>query len=1029
MFFSFDLDKLQGQVINEDIKLLSLLGKGGMGVAYKAHQKSLDRWLCIKFMQVNLIAEPKWFARFMREATVLCQLTDENVAKVYFVGLHEGAYPYLAMEYVQGSTLRELLPETAVDWNRTCQLFLQISDCMSRLHAKGLLHRDLKPDNIIVNRVNERDSPKILDFGLCALISGGETLTESSQLVGSAHYMAPEAFTSPQRSTAVDIYAFGCMFFECLTETPPFAGDSMFQIARMHAQRNPPTLPHVHCDGRIDSEALSLVIAKALAKEPNDRFSSFDEVSKVLNLVLSGYNKAQLKNSLNVTSVQQKRRWRKTLGTLVLTMITGALIASLMVSQRAKETLMQLTLQSCEPAELPARALELSSKKKYALAAMCWQLYLQKFKNADSITAFAHLAQCEFAASSGALNTLDSLWKSVILKADKNKTLSKSDIENVRIALGIMHTCFILPGSNRPISTLTSAMSVGQLERCRTALARIRGASTLDADSNEKLKATDAELAFYLHDYPGVLAALLPSALQSTAKWHDVAVLHPTDWRLTNLHGDNALSTVFTLGNVGGERDERLRIELLLDVLASLEVPDNPPSQVRSGIRFLKLVQDYRIKDEYKAKIYMRLLHDCLQRKIIISEPVSDWDLLAINRRILRTTVSRKDFQEICTSLAAIQMQLDPIGIDRAHRLVTDAAGFDNIEIKSDLLRSDAEQAYELLQLGQTKSAAQRINDLLSSRLTSLVGQDKEFSELLCRNGTMAAIECATSKTLSNPGELGVANYHTLLLKWYKIAGLLWQQRKDLREPLTNRFVELAAKDQFPETAFEEDSSLPATIPVRWKYHIFESTILKLGATGTPPALTLQRSLLKSMLKLEVTQWQEFIEIPSSILVNLIAHLLNAGMVNEAEEYTNSINPILDKSGDLDAITLRDLYAYRLSLVTGRHDQAQRWGQSACKHFAELIGHPARELHDSFDKAVELARHGNYFMSVPNLSSDSKSIATQDKDCLRKALLTCQVSLIVNRHRTGKPDLNLSFASWQAFETYRRLRSSKPKLK
>lgn len=221
------LDTLAGSIIDQDIILLELLGEGGMGVAYRARQKSLGRDLCIKFMRSELLRDSQSFERFKREAAALSQLNSAQIVKIYFIGVYKG-YPYMAMELLDGMSLRSFMKKD-VGWKRICLLFKLICEAMTEVHAAGFVHRDLKPDNVFIAEDADGDRVKILDFGLC---SGQELLklTQTNEVLGSVHYMAPECFQQSQNSPLVDIYAIGCMLYEVLCGAPLFMDDSPIGI-------------------------------------------------------------------------------------------------------------------------------------------------------------------------------------------------------------------------------------------------------------------------------------------------------------------------------------------------------------------------------------------------------------------------------------------------------------------------------------------------------------------------------------------------------------------------------------------------------------------------------------------------------------------------------------------------------------------------------------------------------------------------------------------------------------------------------
>lgn len=285
------LDTLSGYVIDDDIELAELLGEGGMGLVYRARQRSLNRDLCIKFLRSNLVADVEWLKRFKREAAALSRVRNPNIVSIYFVGVLLDVYPFMAMEYVEGPSLRKVIrDENSLDWQRTCRLFLQICQALSDVHSKGFIHRDLKPDNIILSPASSGEQPKILDFGICGFSEqhlGFSRLTHTSDMIGSVYYMAPECFRQAQTRPAVDVYAMGCMLFECLTGAPPFTADSAVGLAHHHASASIPRLPE-HVGDAATRAALEAVIDRACAKDPDERFNDCAELALCFAALMDG---------------------------------------------------------------------------------------------------------------------------------------------------------------------------------------------------------------------------------------------------------------------------------------------------------------------------------------------------------------------------------------------------------------------------------------------------------------------------------------------------------------------------------------------------------------------------------------------------------------------------------------------------------------------------------------------------------------------------------------------------------------------
>lgn len=287
---ALQLGDLAGTKLNHDIELVEQIGSGGMGVVYRAVQRSLQRDVCVKFMQAHLVSAYDWQRRFIREAKTLARIRHKHLAQVYSVGFHLDVYPYMVMELLKGKPLNKVIEEGVLDWLSAAKILIQVCEALSVVHEKGFVHRDLKPDNIFICENQNEKFAKVLDFGLAGVRtdqSGFETLTGTGDLLGTVHYMAPECFKSAQNHPAVDIYSLGCIFYQMLVGTPPFEGDSPITIAYKHASESPPALKLPALSSQ-ERTYLTQFINKACSKEPGARFSNCNEMLLSLRSALNG---------------------------------------------------------------------------------------------------------------------------------------------------------------------------------------------------------------------------------------------------------------------------------------------------------------------------------------------------------------------------------------------------------------------------------------------------------------------------------------------------------------------------------------------------------------------------------------------------------------------------------------------------------------------------------------------------------------------------------------------------------------------
>lgn len=278
-----------GKLFRDRYEVLSKLGEGGMGAVYKVLDTELNTVCALKVLNPDLTGSKEKKDRFLREGQSMSRISHENVARIFRLGM-DGA-PYIVMEYLEGKSLRELLQEQEkLSQNLALDLVTQICDGMFAAHEKNVLHRDLKPDNIIVvpQPAAEKFLVKIVDFGLARFKSVETTksqhLTQTGAVLGSVHYMSPEQCIGAKLDERSDVYSLGCVLFECLTGHPPFQAESAISMLHMHRHEDVPQLPKTD-----DSDGgVSGVISKALAKKPEDRYQSMQEFRDDLRDCMNG---------------------------------------------------------------------------------------------------------------------------------------------------------------------------------------------------------------------------------------------------------------------------------------------------------------------------------------------------------------------------------------------------------------------------------------------------------------------------------------------------------------------------------------------------------------------------------------------------------------------------------------------------------------------------------------------------------------------------------------------------------------------
>ncbi|WP_369189047.1 Stk1 family PASTA domain-containing Ser/Thr kinase [Streptomyces sp. R08] len=268
-------------------ELGQVLGRGGMAEVYLAHDTRLGRTVAVKTLRVDLARDPSFQARFRREAQSAASLNHPAIVAVYDTGedyVDGVSIPYIVMEYVDGSTLRELLhsgrkllPERAME------MTIGILQALEYSHRNGIVHRDIKPANVMLTRTGQ---VKVMDFGIArAMGDSGMTMTQTSAVIGTAQYLSPEQAKGEQVDARSDLYSTGCLLYELLTVRPPFVGDSPVAVAYQHV-REEPQPPSVF-DAEITPE-MDAIVLKALTKDPNYRYQSADEMRMDIEACLDG---------------------------------------------------------------------------------------------------------------------------------------------------------------------------------------------------------------------------------------------------------------------------------------------------------------------------------------------------------------------------------------------------------------------------------------------------------------------------------------------------------------------------------------------------------------------------------------------------------------------------------------------------------------------------------------------------------------------------------------------------------------------
>src|SRR4249919_2017115 len=260
------------------------LGRGGMGILYLAVEPGLDRRVALKLIAPEAVAEDLFAKRFAEESRIAASIEHPNVVPIYAAG-EEGGVPFIAMRYVAGSDLgHRLVREGRLAPERAVALIAQVANGLDAIHAAGLVHRDVKPANVLLSG-GEADHAYITDFGVARNVATQSGLTQTGRFVGTLDYVAPEQISGAAVDARVDVYALGCLLFKLLTGEVPFPREG--EAARLYAHLNdPPPAPSLYAPEV--SMALDDVVIRAMSKVPEDRYPSAGDLGRAAVAALSG---------------------------------------------------------------------------------------------------------------------------------------------------------------------------------------------------------------------------------------------------------------------------------------------------------------------------------------------------------------------------------------------------------------------------------------------------------------------------------------------------------------------------------------------------------------------------------------------------------------------------------------------------------------------------------------------------------------------------------------------------------------------
>jgi len=274
-------DKIIGTVF-AGCKIICKLGQGGMGTVYKAHQESLDKFVCVKLLSPDLAREQRNIDFFLREARSAAKLDHPNIVHVYNFGQENGAY-FIVMSYVEGKSLQDVVAEKGpLPIKEATDIIIGVLDGLAHAHSKSIIHRDIKPSNILIS---PDGLPHIVDFGLARSINEEKQLTMAGEMIGTAYFMSPEQGLAGQVDSRADLYSAGATYFYILTGRYPFEGKSSIEVIHKHISDPVPNVMLIRPDIPLWA---SRIIDNLMRKKPEERYQSAAEVVTALQKYSSG---------------------------------------------------------------------------------------------------------------------------------------------------------------------------------------------------------------------------------------------------------------------------------------------------------------------------------------------------------------------------------------------------------------------------------------------------------------------------------------------------------------------------------------------------------------------------------------------------------------------------------------------------------------------------------------------------------------------------------------------------------------------
>lgn len=286
-------DPLVGTVVAGRYEILSVVGRGGMSVVYKARNKAVGSIVAVKTLKHDLVSDEELFARFCQEAKAVQLLIHPHIVSVHEFGVMLNGQPFIVMDFLSGQTLADTLDDLGrLPVKRTLKIFIEVCDALSHAHQHKIIHRDIKPGNIMLTQTSsEEDFVKLFDFGFAKLLPQNgvyiQQLTQTGDVLGTPLYMSPEQSKGKPLDSRSDIYSVGCVMYEALTGKAPLVGENVLDTMQKQINEIPESLDAARPDLYIP-DPLTTILFRTLEKDPDNRYQSMNDLKRDLELIYSG---------------------------------------------------------------------------------------------------------------------------------------------------------------------------------------------------------------------------------------------------------------------------------------------------------------------------------------------------------------------------------------------------------------------------------------------------------------------------------------------------------------------------------------------------------------------------------------------------------------------------------------------------------------------------------------------------------------------------------------------------------------------